>query len=178
MNRVPANFLPAAVLACMLMGMAPPLLAQATTTKPANDKLMTRDELRACFKQENGVKGERQAVTGDRASVDAERDSLTLERDALARELAALEAFKGEGAKVDATNADAVNAYNARAVEMVNGYNTRKKANDATIEVWNGRNATLRQRENVYNDTHRAWKDNCANRRFREDDEKAVRAGR
>ncbi len=153
-------------------------MAQSGAGKPANDKIMTRAELRACFKQQESMKVERLAVDVDRQGADNERADLTTERDALAKELAALESLKAEGAKIDASNVEAVNAYNARAAEAVNAYNQKKQGMDAKIDAWNARNAGVKQRENSYNDTQQNWRDNCGNRRYREDDEKAVRAGR
>ncbi len=170
---------PGHVLIGMLLALgAAGALAQASAAKPANDKLMTRAELRSCFKQQEAMKVDRQTVDAERQRMDAERNGLMTERDTLVIELAALDALKADGAKIDATNVDAVNAYNARAADAVNAYNQKKQAMDGKIDGWNTRNATTKQRENAFNDSQQSWKDSCSNRRYREDDEKAVRAGR
>ncbi len=161
-----------AMLACVQVA------AQSDKIKPANDKLMTRAELRTCFKQQDTMKGEREAIDQDRSKIDAERASLLGERDVLAKTLAALEMLKVEGAAIDAANVEAINAFNQKAATAVSDYNQKKVVVDGKIDAWNSRNAASKARENAFNETHQQWKDQCSNRRYREDDEKAVRAGK
>jgi hypothetical protein len=117
-------------------------------------KLLTRDELRACFK-------ERDELAARRVQLDAEQKRNEAERTEL---LAAGETLKTELAALDRSSGDAVDAYNLRAKkrdEAVDGYNTRQRKLVADAEK--------------LTDTQSLWKSECGDRRYREDDEIAIR---
>jgi hypothetical protein len=76
------------------------------------------------------------------------------------------------------TTGSMVDAYNAKAAATQARFDARLKANNEKAEAWNARNAALIEREKSYTGSNDQWKDNCSNRRFREDDEKAIRAGK
>lgn len=237
-----------AALACLLMcGAVMPLQAQQPPAKPAagaaapaaaasargfgsaRGPLLTRDELRVCFSQEDDLKkrleaqdaargpleqekkaiGDEQALMrAERAKIEGgeltagvaafternkafterrvrwearakahaeagrdgnpqEREELNAERAALEKEQAALEAERKRLVGLQDSLKGAAEAFNAKI-----------RALDARVVEWNKRNA-------AYNDTNAAieadrlaWTSNCGNRRYREEDEMAVRAGK
>ncbi len=119
-------------------------------------KLLTRDELRACFK-------ERDELAARRVQIDAEQKRNEAERTDL---LSAGEALKAELGALDRSSGDAVDAYNLRAKnrdEAVDAYNTRQRKLVADAEK--------------LTDTQSLWKSECGDRRYREDDEIAIRRG-
>jgi hypothetical protein len=121
------------------------------------DKIMTRQELRACLQEDDALATRRQQILAERQTLDDERAVIVKERDAL----------KAAAETLDRSNADAVNAHNERV-----------RANDATIESWNPKNSATVQKAQAYQGDHDQWKARCGNRRFNEDDEKAIRAGK
>lgn len=119
-------------------------------------KLLTRDELRACFK-------ERDELAARRGQIDAEQKRNEADRAEL---LSTGEALKTELATLDRSSGDAVDAYNLRAKkrdDAVDGYNTRQHKLVADAEK--------------LSDTQSLWKSECGDRRYREDDEIAIRRG-
>ncbi len=195
----------------------------------ARGPLLTRDELRACFSQEDELKkrlegqdtarapleqekkaiAEEQALMrAERAKIDGaelpaavtafterskafaerrarwdervkayndagrtataeERDEINAERAVLEKEHGALEAERQRLQGLQAARTDAVQAFNLKV-----------RALDARVADWNRRN-------NAYNDANAAiesdrlaWSASCGNRRYREEDELAIRSGK
>jgi chromosome segregation ATPase len=96
-----------------------------------------------------------------------ERDALNVERAALEKEHAALEAERQR-----------LQAQQAARTEAAQAFNVKIRALDARVGEWNKRN-------NAYNDAiaalegdRAAWVSNCGNRRYREEDELAIRSGK
>jgi hypothetical protein len=54
----------------------------------------------------------------------------------------------------------------------------RQDALEARIAAWNDANRKLNDESQLLNDERKAWSTECANRRYREDDEKAIAAGK
>ncbi len=126
-------------------------------TRPANTKVMTKAELRACLKEEDGLKAQRAPLIEERRVLDADKAAIAKDTEAL----------KGAADALDRTSLDAVDAHNAKI-----------RAHDARIDAWNERSNALGAKGKGYEQAHEAWKASCANRRYNEDDEKAIRAGR
>jgi hypothetical protein len=57
-------------------------------------------------------------------------------------------------------------------------FNTKASALDARVTDWNGRNAKLNDTGAELEAERKDWVKACADRRYREDDEKAIRAGK
>lgn len=95
---------------------------------------------------------------------ETERVQLNQEREEIGKERAALEADKS---KISANSAQAVNAYNVKA-----------QAVDARVADWNVRNGAWNQSSVGLETERQDWIGNCADRRYREDDEKAIQAGK
>jgi hypothetical protein len=158
------------------------LLLAAAAVVPAkaqsggkNDRIMTREELRACMKRSEALKtGSDELLTGRRA-LDGEKADIAKERDSLDQQVKAVAA---ERDTVDKADEAAVKAYNDKANAMIATYDTKKGELDAKVDAWNARNRAHNERAMTYEQELKSYNDTCATRRFREDDEKAIRAGK
>ena len=56
-------------------------------------------------------------------------------------------------------------------------YNEKAKALEARVASWNQRNGDLTERVKAVNNDRETWQSDCAERRYREDDEIAIRRG-
>lgn len=62
--------------------------------------------------------------------------------------------------------------------ESVKQVNARAEAQQQMSIDWNARNAKLNGDAQAYEDSRLEWRSDCGNRRYREDDEKALRSGK
>lgn len=195
----------------------------------ARGPLLTRDELRACFSQEDDLKkrldeqhaarapleqekkaiaDEQALMRAERATIDGgelatavpaftertrvfterrarweervkafnaagrtatveERDALNTERAALEKEHGALEAERVRLQGLQAARGEAVQTFNAKI-----------RALDARVAEWNKRNNAFNEINGTLEAERSAWGANCGNRRYREEDELAIRSGK
>lgn len=96
------------------------------------------------------------AADKERAELDAERLVLQKERELL------------EGER---------NALMAAVNEAVNKFNLRATTLDKTVDDWNARSAQLDKVGQAFDDDRQTWVADCGDRRYREDDEAAIRRG-
>jgi hypothetical protein len=188
--------------------------------------ILTRDELRACLKQEETIRvrlGEHEAA---RAPIDQERQGVTAKQEALRLERVQVEAvaakttafrtkMEAHAARVAAWNRD-VEAFNARAPQgaagerervrintereglqkaqteleaervamagdnerIVASFNAKVKEVEAVVDQWNQRNQGWNEAGAKLEAERKGWVSACADRRYREDDEIAIKAGR
>lgn len=105
---------------------------------------------------------ERSKTVADRTGMAANR-----EREALDRERTELEklqpALEADRVRLGDAPQKAVDAYNAKATAL-----------DARVADWNQRNAKLAQEAEAVNTDRQIWTTECADRRYREDDEKDI----
>ena len=209
---------------------AGPAQAQADnktlTGKTGTGKVMTRDELRACMKQQTELSARKSDLEARQTKINAERDDIQKETDAIKAEQATLSSSRGS---VDALNAK-MTAFSAKVKDLqerrdafeasgrggpnaererrklekeaadikkeegdlnaerdkiqsggndaVNKLNARVDAQQQTAQSWNDRNKALAKEQQTHEDDRIAWLDNCGNRRYKEDDEKAIKAGK
>jgi predicted RNase H-like nuclease (RuvC/YqgF family) len=139
------------------------------------DKIMSRDELRACMKQSDTLKAGTEDLERNRKTLDTEKADLAKEREALDEQVKAVAA---ERETVDKADEAAVKAYNDKANAMIATYNTRKPEIDAKVDGWNAKNRALVERAQAQDQSSKSYNESCVTRRFREDDEKAIRAGK
>jgi chromosome segregation ATPase len=219
------------LLAAAAAGAQTPAAKPATDSKPltmgntGSGKLLTRDELRACFKRRDDLSARLADVEAQRKALDAERDAITQDRTALAGErdavkqktdaVAALEgrmiAFKQKvddwqarvtafndsgrvGVMADRQRADlqreqvALTAsqkeleaervsVTTAAQEAISSFNTKVAAIETRSTDWNTRNAKLNEVTQAVSDDRQGWVTECSNRRYREDDETAIKRG-
>ncbi|MBI5716593.1 MAG: hypothetical protein HZC37_02775 [Burkholderiales bacterium] len=195
----------------------------------ARGPLLTREELRACFSQEDELKKRLAAQDAARGPLEQEKKTIADEQAVMRAERAKIEgaelaaavtaftertkafgerrarwdervkAYNDAGRTATAEERDALNAERAElekehgALEAerkrlqglqagrsdaVQAFNVKIRALDARVADWNKRN-------NAYNDVNAtlesdrlAWTASCGNRRYREEDELAIRSGK
>ncbi len=118
---------------------------------------MTRDELRSCLKQQ--------------ASVEARDDELAAEKNAIAAQQALI-ARDGDALKARFEGLDRTNA------EAVDGYNISVQARDKQVEAFKASANAFNASVEANQVARSAWAKGCANRRFFEEDETAIRKGK
>jgi chromosome segregation ATPase len=69
-------------------------------------------------------------------------------------------------------------ALTASAEEAVRNFNARATAADAEASKWNQRNNALNEAGQTLSEERQLWVSGCGNRRYREDDETAIRNGK
>lgn len=232
MKRTEYSFVPGGLIAAFVLAVAAqsPALAQADTKtlsgKTGTGKVMTRDELRACMKQQESLAKRKTELEARQSTAAAERLEIQKETDALKADQDALASGKGQ---IDALN-ERVAAFSARAKalqerredfermgrsgpaadrerrlldkdaaelkkeeaeigsareqivaksqESASTINARVEAQQRMAQGWNDRSKKLSADQQAYEDDRINWIDTCGNRRFREDDEKAIKAGK
>jgi len=104
--------------------------------------------------------------TSKRSAAETEKSRLALnaEREAIEKDRAGLE---GERTALTSNSETALKAYNARASEV-----------DVRVSIWNERNVKSNEVGSLLESDRKTWVTNCADRRYREDDEKAIQAGK
>jgi chromosome segregation ATPase len=167
-------------------------------------KLMTRDELRSCFKsldkndtEARAIKAAQAANTQERAELVQAKELLTkqgeainamapeikTERDTLIK---AQEDIKAQVAKLDKAAAEAlIKDYQTRAAAVdakIEAYNAAKlkyadeaKVFDAKIEAHNNDSRALQTRTEAHLDEVDNWKEDCSKKPYDEADEIAVK---
>jgi hypothetical protein len=132
----------------------------------------------SAFNAKNAAHGERVAALGQRIAALAElqkqrdkRDEAQRERETLENERQELlkeeDALKAQAKALNQGNADAVAAFNARAAE-----------HDRKVQAWNERNRAAVERAQTWQDENSRWSADCADRRYNEDDEIAIKRGK
>jgi len=178
-------------------------VSRPVVEKP-KQKLMTRDELRACLNQQSGNEAEAKAVLAAEADYKKERERLMAEKEQLTKEGEAIDAsaasIKAEQAELikfnedlktklpEMTRADqkaAIEDYNVRAkandakIEVHNkrkdDYVVKAKAFDAAIESFNKAGKDLETRSLDHLDAVDGWKKSCGNKPYDEADEVAIK---
>ena len=188
--------------------------------------ILTRDELRACLKQEETIRVRLSEHEAARAPIDQERQGVTAKQEALRLERVQVEAVAAKttafrtkmvahAARVAAWNRD-VEAYNARTPQgaagerervrintereglqkaqaeleaerlamtgdnekIVASFNAKVKEVEAVVDQWNQSNKGWNEAGAKLEAERKEWVAACADRRYREDDENAIKAGR
>jgi chromosome segregation ATPase len=209
------------ILLCTLIAAALPALAQVTANPnakvdPKNNKvsrpvvekpkqkLMTRDELRACLQrfdknevQAKEIKAAQAANAQERSELTAFKEAVTKEGEALTASANAIKAerddllkeqegLKEKMAKLERADAEKVlNEYKARAtahdakIEAYNQarlrYSENAKSFDGRADAFNTSNKNLQERAEAHLDEVDNWKEDCSNKPYDEADEIAVR---
>ena len=184
-------------------------MSHAIAQAPARaDKIMTRDQLRACMKleqsnqkmaaeilqEQDAFKRDQDAVKIEQAEAGKVNDeirtraaALAAERDAMSARVAELSA-KGPAAKTDAEKADyetervKLVERNRRYEQNIELFNASQQAQrdriaalNARIDAINQRNKTVNDRVDPHQKQLTVWREQCGNRRFREEDEIVIR---
>jgi predicted RNase H-like nuclease (RuvC/YqgF family) len=153
---IPRSLLIVAALAVAMSAFAQSGQKSFGQGKPGGP-LLSRTELRACFTQRDRLREQADAAQRERDELDREKAEVVQQGSALKEQLATL----------DRTNAEAVNKYNADAVER----DRRIDALEAKINEFN-RKAEALQAERT------GFSKQCDNRRYDERDELAIKNGK
>jgi hypothetical protein len=225
---VPGGLIAALVLAAAAHG---PALAQADTKtlsgkSSGSGKVMTREELRACMKQQASLASRKAELESRQGAQAAQRKAIQVETDAIKAEQDSLGSGKGRvdalNQRIEAFSAKVKDlngrkeeaerfgrtgpaaererrlfdkeaaelkkeeaAINAEREQIVSGtedaaarINARVEAQQAKAQSWNDSNKALTADQQAYEDERVNWVDTCGDRRYREDDEKAIKAGK
>lgn len=186
--------------------------------------ILTRDELRACFKQRDELNVRVAQIDKDRVALDAERTSIESGADGVRAERAKLEPLRESAAALNVrskTHQDQLAAWtkamddvgssssapaqnrrrelereraqiqenastlqaernqlNARIEGSVSGFNTLLAAHEKRVADWNQRNQVQVERVNQLDATRIQWGTDCGDRRYFEEDEIAIKAGK
>jgi hypothetical protein len=118
---------------------------------------MTREELRSCLKQQGSVEARDDELAAEKNAIAAQQASIVRDGDALKAR------FEG----LDRTNAEAVDSYN-----------TGVQARDKQVETFKARANAFNANVEANQLARSTWAKGCANRRFFEEDETAIRKGK
>lgn len=154
------------------------LLAEMESLKSERRKI---DEIGAVLKDDAARRtalSARVAQFNERAkAIPEQRRNMTPgEITARERELAALKQDQEELVR-DTQALDAERTRLGSQDEMVRSFNTRAVAQDRRIDDWNARNDKFTALQQTLKNDLDDYTTNCANRRYREDDEDAIRRG-
>ena len=119
--------------------------------------ILTRDELRACLKQQVQLLTAVAGLADEQRALDAEKSSIKQQGAAL----------QGELTTLDRTAASAVQAYNAKTVE-----------HEARIDAYNARSQPFNAKVAALKTQRDGWVKDCSNRRYMENDLIIIKAGR
>lgn len=188
--------------------------------------ILTRDELRACFKDEEAIRNRLTEHEAARAPLDQDKASITAEQKTLAELRVPVDEakkkaedfrarLKAYGARVESWN-QRVTAHNdekrqgpqwerqgkelaaertaiekeradfevekntlqASSDEAVRNFNNKAQALEVRINDWNQRNGKWNEASAAIESDRKAWVAACADRRYREEDEQAIRRGK
>lgn len=209
---------------------AAPATPPAAAAKPnalgsasSGGPLLTRDELRACLKQEESIRNRITDLETQREPLAAEKATIGVEQQAVRDERTKIEAFrkvadelgvrfKAYGTRVEALNAR-VAEFNAskrsgapaerqrvemnteqaalvteraeleaerlrlstQSEEIISAYNAKVNALEVRVTDWNERNAKWADRSTATEAERKGWLSACSDRRYREDDEIAIK---
>lgn len=230
--------LAAALTGALLISAHAPVLAQASAKKEspstaktaappkAGDKLMSKEELRACMKLKSEIDSRRADITKRsealkeekltlsqptpafaeaRARVDAQLERVKQADNAVKEQAQRVQEWNDRMAEFEANKKEMRNAdrrANVLKQERIELQAETKKLSDARAEQvalyeslvsaanelrgsqgnraadWNKRNDALADEEDAIIDLRATYAADCANRRFREDDEAAIKAGK
>ena len=135
----------------------PPAKGTAPAESKAKADLMTRDELRACMNEQDGLQATRTKIDQEQGALDRQKGQVQAMDAALQKKVAALDPADEAGRKAledEATKRDdAADAYNARL-------------------------AGLREQVARFDTSRQAWVERCTKRNFDEMDEAAIKKER
>lgn len=172
----------AALLAAALAAAASPLLAaDPAPAKKGNilsisggkptGKLLTRDQLRACLKQQAALKEQGADASKAQAVLDADKAEIARADAELAR---TDEALAAERATVDVSNSAAVDAFNAKLQQQA----AQREERDKRVEAYNARLPAYNQQAQALQGAEQGWKADCGDRAYDEADYFAIQRGK
>lgn len=134
-------------------------------------KLLTRDELRQCLRQQPEVKAQGEEATRAQAALDAEKAELARQEGELAERSKSLE---GERATVNASDQAAVDAFNASTHEHADKIAEHQRR----MDDYNARLPAFNAKADAYNTTQQRYNAACADRPYEQADYYAIQRGK
>jgi hypothetical protein len=126
-------------------------------TGKASGAYLTKDQLRACMARQDKVKAQDAELLKEQAAIAAQKAEITRTGDEL----------KAKLETIDRTSADAIGAYNDAVT-----------ARDQQIDAYQARVTAFNNGVDANQAEHDAFGQNCASRRYFEEDEIAIRKGK
>ncbi len=212
----------AGAMAQAQQGAAAPKTATLGGGSGSAGPLLTREELRACMKQQTELGTRRNALEEQSKQLAQDKVAVLGEAEALKAERAKIESTRGAVADINArqsalsarvvqwnerakaltesdrrpstgetralerdrlalqAESEALQAERAALPDMqtaVNAFNSRAAAQDQKVVEWNERNKKLADATEALASDREQWTADCGNRRYREDDEIAIKRG-
>ena len=170
-----------AALVCAVLAAAAPLQAADPAPKKGNvltinggkptGKLLTRDQLRTCLKQQAALKEQGSDAAKAQAALDADKAEIARLDGELTRND---EALAAERATVDLTNAAAVDAFNAKLQQQ----SAQRGQRDQRVSDYNAKLPAYNQQATALKTAEEAWKGECADKPYDEADFFAIQRGK
>lgn len=132
---------------------------------------LTRDQLRQCLSQQKSIKDQNSEAARAQTELQAQKAEVARQRDELEKEGADLDT---ERAAIDATKAEAVEAFNSKLVQR----RQRLEQHDALIEAYNAKLRPFNEKVQVLDTTRQTWVGECGNRSYDEVDFYAIQRGK
>ena len=131
--------------------------AALTEAPPAPGTMLTKDELRVCLKDKDDILAQRARLEKEQAASQAERDQI----------VAQTQILKNAMSTLDRTAPGVLDAHDAKV-----------DAHEKRIDAWNQAHRQMLTTIEALNNKQSQWTTNCGEKRYREEDELAIRSGK
>jgi hypothetical protein len=136
----------------------PPSAAPAASSaQPAPGTMLSKEELRLCLKDKDDILAQRAQLEKDQAASQSERQQI----------IAQTQALKEAMATWDRTAPGVLDAHDAKV-----------DAHEKRIDAWNKSHQQMLSVIDTLNKKQAQWTTDCGEKRYREDDEIAIKAGK
>ena len=131
--------------------------AAPTEVPPAPGTILTKEELRVCLRDKDDILTQRDRLEKEQAVSQTERDQI----------LAQTQILKDAMATLDRTAPGVLDAHDAKV-----------DAHEKRIDAWNQAHRQMLTTIEALNKKQAQWTANCGEKRYREEDELAIRSGK
>ena len=129
----------------------------ASSAQAATGPVLSKEELRVCLKDKDDILTQRAQLEKDQAVSQAERQQI----------IAQTQALKDAMATLDRTAPGVLDAHDAKV-----------DAHEKRIDAWNKSHQQMLSVIDALNKKQAQWTTDCGEKRYREDDETAIKAGK
>ncbi|MEK0417705.1 MAG: hypothetical protein RI949_1711 [Pseudomonadota bacterium] len=136
---------------------APKKPAPATEAAPAPGTMLTKEELRVCLKDKEDILAQRARLEKEQAANQSEREQIVAQTQVLKEAMATL----------DRTAPGVLDAHDAKV-----------DAHEKRIDAWNQSHRQMLATIEALNKKQTQWTTDCGEKRYREEDEIAIRNGK
>ena len=124
---------------------------------PAPGTMLTKEDLRVCLKDKDDILAQRARLEKDQAASQAERDQI----------LAQTQLLK-----------DAMSTLDRTAPGVLDAHDAKVDAHEKRIDAWNQAHRQMLSTIEALNKKQAQWTTDCGEKRYREEDELAIRSGK